>query len=307
MDNTLYKFIGDSSISILDHIDRYCLAENKEKLPVLRVTLAFLDSLKERFDDAFISTCFGYLSYGADEATLKALSLITPAFMKQMLLNKELNGNFIDTLSTINKVNSCLLDAMRFYLNPDRSDFEKFKEQENRLSKYSNFLYSFEIETLYFSEDAGLEIKYTNHTGEIITTKYSRLSYMADYDIVSNTYNQIIKECSVKCLQNTDNNAIDIQKLEPYFKSQFKGMGSNINNFATFMQDLQAGRTAKDFAKIALLAHKSSVMSDRKPAAFSEWLSIFFGAIGVQCEHIYKPSELTDIDEGTKRTFNYLL
>lgn len=129
MDNTLYKFIGDRSISILDHIDRYCLTENKEKLPVLRVTLTFLESLKDRLDDAFINTCIGYLSYKADKTTQKALSLITPAFMKQVLLNKELHSYFIDTLSMINKENSYLLDAMRFYLNPDRSDFEKLKEQ----------------------------------------------------------------------------------------------------------------------------------------------------------------------------------
>lgn len=278
MDNTLYKFIGDRSISILDHIDRYCIVENKEKLPVLRVTLAFLDSLKERFADAFISTCFGYLSYGADEATLKVLSLITPESMKQMLLNEELSAYFIDEILMVNKENSYLLDAMKFYLNPDRSDFEKYKEQINRISNCHSRLHAFEIETLYFSDDTGIEIKYTDHTGEIITTKYPRLSYMADYDIVSETYDQVIKGSGIECPPIADNKVIDAKMLEPYFKPQFKGMGGGINKFATFVQDLQEKRTAKDYAKIAWVAYESKLMNDRKPINFSGWLSIFFKA-----------------------------
>lgn len=310
MDNTLYKFIGDRSISILDHIDRYCLAENKEKLSVLRITTAFLDSLKERLDEAFISTCIGYLGHKTDKATQKALSLITPESMKQMLLNEELSAYFIDEILMIDKKNEAnrhLLGAMKFYLNPDRSDFEKLKEQKNRLSNYSSFLYAFEIETLYFSEDAGLEIKYTDHTGKIVTTKYSRLSYIPDYDLVSTTYDQVIKESGIKCSSNADNKVIDAKMLEQYFKPQFKGMGGGINKFATFMQDLQGERTAKDFAKIAWLAYEGKFMNDRRPGSFSKWLSIFFKAIGIQGKYGYKPCELEDIDDSTKKIFSYLL
>lgn len=100
---------------------------------------------------------------------------------------------------------------------------------------------------------------------------------------------------------------IDSKTLELYFKPQFKGMGSNINNLATFIQDLQVDRTAKDFAKIAFLAYDGKGMNNRKPKTFSKWLSIFFRAIGRQNEYLYKPCELKDIDESLKKVFSYLL
>lgn len=102
------------------------------------------------------------------------------------------------------------------------------------------------------------------------------------------------------------NRTMTTEALKKYFKPQFKGFGNNINTYETFMLHLQQNRTAKEFAKIALLAYEGSMMNDQKPSTFSEWLSIFYNAVGITCNHKYKKSELKNIDDSMKNLFCYL-
>jgi hypothetical protein len=106
--------------------------------------------------------------------------------------------------------------------------------------------------------------------------------------------------------QRGQKRTINAEKLKPYFKSQFKGMGNgNIDHFQTLIEELQNDRNKTGWAIIALMIYNSGRLSDRKPAKFIEWYRIFADAISVEMLGQPKPERLKPT-EAIKKVFYYL-
>ena len=75
---------------------------------------------------------------------------------------------------------------------------------------------------------------------------------------------------------------IDEEKLQPYFKASFKGMGQNINHFPDLIRELEHIRkgSATDVGRAAYMIYTSSHMT-RKPQTFVKWMRIFFEILDV--------------------------
>ena len=75
---------------------------------------------------------------------------------------------------------------------------------------------------------------------------------------------------------------IDEEKLKPYFKASFKGMGQNINHFPNLIKELEYIRkgSATDVGRAAYMIYTSSHMT-RKPQTFAKWMRIFFEILDV--------------------------
>ena len=75
---------------------------------------------------------------------------------------------------------------------------------------------------------------------------------------------------------------IDEEKLKPYFKASFKGMGQNINHFPDLIRELEHIRkgSATDVGRAAYMIYNSSHMT-RKPQTFVRWMRTFFEIIDV--------------------------
>lgn len=75
---------------------------------------------------------------------------------------------------------------------------------------------------------------------------------------------------------------IDEEKLKPYFKASFKGMGQNINHFPDLIRELEHIRkgSATDVGRAAYMIYNSSHMT-RKPQTFAEWMRTFFEILDV--------------------------
>ena len=75
---------------------------------------------------------------------------------------------------------------------------------------------------------------------------------------------------------------IDEEKLKPYFKASFKGMGQNINHFPDLIRELEHIRkgSATNVGRAAYMIYTSSHMT-RKPQTFAEWMRIFFEILDV--------------------------
>lgn len=75
---------------------------------------------------------------------------------------------------------------------------------------------------------------------------------------------------------------IDEEKLKPYFKASFKGMGQNINHFPDLVRELEHIRkgSATDVGRAAYMIYASSHMT-RKPQTFAKWMRIFFEILDV--------------------------
>jgi hypothetical protein len=100
---------------------------------------------------------------------------------------------------------------------------------------------------------------------------------------------------------------INEEKLKPYFKAQFKGLGNgNIDNFHWLIEHLQQDRTAKAFAQIALMIYKSSnALNNTKPNNFKAWYSVFCECVGCE-QKTYQPKDLRNPPETLTKLFNYL-
>lgn len=75
---------------------------------------------------------------------------------------------------------------------------------------------------------------------------------------------------------------IDEEKLKPYFKASFKGVGQNINHFTDLIRELehiQKG-SATDVGRTAYMIYNSSHMT-RKPQTFARWMRAFFEILDV--------------------------
>ena len=75
---------------------------------------------------------------------------------------------------------------------------------------------------------------------------------------------------------------IDEDKLKPYFKASFKGMGQNINHFPDMIRELEHIRkgSATDVGRAAYMIYNSSHMT-RKPQTFARWMRAFFEILDV--------------------------
>lgn len=75
---------------------------------------------------------------------------------------------------------------------------------------------------------------------------------------------------------------IDEEKLKPYFKAFFKGMGQNINHFPNLIKELEYIRkgSATDVGRAAYMIYTSPYMT-RKPQTFAKWMRIFFEVLDV--------------------------
>lgn len=75
---------------------------------------------------------------------------------------------------------------------------------------------------------------------------------------------------------------IDEDKLKPYFKASFKGMGQNINHFPDLVRELEHIRkgSATDVGRAAFMIYASSHMT-RKPQTFAKWMRVFFEILDV--------------------------
>lgn len=75
---------------------------------------------------------------------------------------------------------------------------------------------------------------------------------------------------------------IDEERLKPYFKASFKGMGQNINHFPDLVRELEHIRrgSATDVGGAASLIYDSPHMT-RRPQTFAGWMRIFFGILDV--------------------------
>lgn len=75
---------------------------------------------------------------------------------------------------------------------------------------------------------------------------------------------------------------IDEEKLKPYFKASFKGMGQNINHFPDLIRELEHIRkgSATDVGRAAYMIYSSSHMT-KKPQTFARWMRAFFEILDV--------------------------
>lgn len=75
---------------------------------------------------------------------------------------------------------------------------------------------------------------------------------------------------------------IDEEKLKPYFKASFKGMGQNIDHFPDLIRELEHIRKglATDVGRAAYMIYNSSHMT-KKPQTFAKWMRVFFEILDV--------------------------
>jgi hypothetical protein len=174
-------------------------------------------------------------------------------------------------------------DADVFKRNLEREFYDQYKAKEEQWVKQSEAIFEF------ISDAEKRRIK----------------DYVKNYFEYVNT--QIPAEQPNN--QNTEKpqRTIDAEKLNPYFKSTFKGTGnSNINYFEWLIGHLKTERTPKAFAQIALMIYESkTALNNTKPNTFKGWYSVFCECVGCE-QKTYKKNQLKDPPEQITKTFNYL-
>ncbi len=117
----------------------------------------------------------------------------------------------------------------------------------------------------------------------LVVTVIWFVAYMA---INSRTQNRKPQPESQQAIQSIadykEPKPIDEEKLQPYFKASFKGMGQNINHFPDLIRELEHIRkgSATDVGRAAYMIYTSSHMT-RKPQTFAKWMRIFFEILDV--------------------------
>jgi len=100
---------------------------------------------------------------------------------------------------------------------------------------------------------------------------------------------------------------IDTETLKIYFKPTFKGSGSNINQFNSFVDELNTEKTPKEFAQIALMCFEGKQMNDRKPKTWKIWLETFYNCVGcVKVNYDNKNNLRNSTGDNLKKLFSYL-
>lgn len=117
----------------------------------------------------------------------------------------------------------------------------------------------------------------------LVVTVIWFVAYMA---INSRTQNRKPQPESQQAIQSIadyeEPKPIDEEKLQPYFKASFKGMGQNINHFPDLIRELEHIRkgSATDVGRAAYMIYTSSHMT-RKPQTFAKWMRTFFEILDV--------------------------
>ena len=132
----------------------------------------------------------------------------------------------------------------------------------------------------------------------LVVTVIWFVAYMA---INSRTQNRKPQPESQQAIQSIadykEPKPIDEEKLQPYFKASFKGMGQNINHFPDLIREFEHIRkgSAIDVGRAAYMIYTSSHMT-RKPQTFAKWMRAFFEILDVpvpkdMSQNKYKPTK----------------
>lgn len=195
MENVLYKSIGDRSVDILRHIERYCLSENKSKLEVIRVVFDFLEGVKERLDDSFVKACLGEILCKSDENTKKAYQYENARMIRDIILNnEELAANFKNRLAAIEGGSGNVAAMLCNLLTTNKTEWEKMCMIGEMIELAKDPLYMTVLTGLYISEESGIKVEYIDHLGDTVTHIYSRMNFIQDIELVNAQYDDLTKE-----------------------------------------------------------------------------------------------------------------
>ena len=234
MDNILYKFIADRDSSITDHIERYCLFENKESLDVVRVVFYFLqDTIKPRLENAFVRACLSHITKNADERVRRMLMNETALGMRFKLKAENKCIGCEDRLRKIEGGNAPITAFMKSMLDEDKTETERFYESVEHASGNNWFFGTF-LEGLYIGEDSAIKVRYKNSFNEIVEYLYTRGDFVVDFDLVDAMYDHLAG------VSNENKGKYDTLKLSSNLSdNQLKKIKSILidNNFMTSTSD----------------------------------------------------------------------
>ena len=120
----------------------------------------------------------------------------------------------------------------------------------------------------------------------LVVTVIWFVAYMAINSRIQNRKPQLESQPTVQPTAETKElkplAPIDEDKLKPYFKASFKGMGQNINHFPDLIRELEHIRkgSVTDVGRAAYMIYNSSHMT-RKPQTFARWIRAFFEILDV--------------------------
>lgn len=117
----------------------------------------------------------------------------------------------------------------------------------------------------------------------LVVTVIWFVAYMAINSRIQNRKPQPESQQAIQSIADyKEPKPIDEEKLKPYFKASFKGMGQNINHFPDLIRELEHIRkgSATDVGRAAYMIYNSSHMT-RRPQTFAGWMRIFFGILDV--------------------------
>lgn len=117
----------------------------------------------------------------------------------------------------------------------------------------------------------------------LVVTVIWFVAYMVINSRTQNRKPQLESQQAIQSIADyKEPNPIDEEKLKPYFKASFKGMGQNINHFPDLIRELEHIRkgSATDVGRAAYMIYNSSHMA-RKPQTFARWMRAFFEILDV--------------------------
>lgn len=117
----------------------------------------------------------------------------------------------------------------------------------------------------------------------LVVTVIWFVAYMAINSRIQNRKPQPESQQAIQSIADyKEPKPIDEEKLKPYFKASFKGMGQNINHFSDLIRELEHIRkgSATDVGRAAYMIYTSSHMT-RKPQTFAKWMRTFFEILEV--------------------------
>ena len=117
----------------------------------------------------------------------------------------------------------------------------------------------------------------------LVVTVIWFVAYMVINSRTQNRKPQLESQQAIQSIADyKEPNPIDEEKLKPYFKASFKGMGQNINHFPDLIRELEHIRkgSATDVGRAAYMIYTSSHMT-RKPQTFAKWMRTFFEILDV--------------------------
>lgn len=197
--------------------------------------------------------------------------------------------------------NECLHDAIN----------ETFQTKDKAYYNYE-FEKFFEVYPYGFVGERRIVLKNDNITEAVITFIDWLRDKLVTYNFPQISKDVIDTEKEYLCLHIKQNKVSKIKEneLKEYFTLSFKGRVNShpkIDYFTNYLlPDLKIKRSAKDFARIALMLYKSkALIQSKRPKTFDSWYKIFCDLVGCEYKASYKPNKL-DFNEDFQRKFNYL-